>query len=96
MSDAVRIERQGAVTTVILERPEARNAVDPATAEQLAAAFREFERDDALRGRGAVGRRRHVLRRRRSQGGRGGRDGNRLGALGDRRPRADGPDAAAR
>jgi len=32
MTEAVRIERQGAVATVILERPEARNAVDPATA----------------------------------------------------------------
>jgi enoyl-CoA hydratase len=49
MTDAVRIERQGAVATVILERPGARNAVDPATAERLAAAFLEIERDDALR-----------------------------------------------
>jgi enoyl-CoA hydratase len=49
MTEAVRIERQGAVATVILERPGARNAVDPATAERLAAAFLEIERDDALR-----------------------------------------------
>jgi enoyl-CoA hydratase len=49
MTESVRIERQGAVATVILERPEARNAVDPATAEQLAAAFLEIERDAALR-----------------------------------------------
>ena len=49
MTEPVRIERQGAVATVILERPEARNAVDPATAERLAAAFLEIERDDALR-----------------------------------------------
>jgi len=49
MTDAVRIERQGPVATVILERPAARNAVDPATAGQLAAAFLETERDDALR-----------------------------------------------
>jgi enoyl-CoA hydratase len=48
MSDAVRIERQGAVATVILERPGARNAVDPATAERLAAAFLDIERDDTL------------------------------------------------
>jgi enoyl-CoA hydratase len=49
MTEAVRIERLGAVATVILERPEARNAVDPATAGRLAAAFLEIERDDALR-----------------------------------------------
>jgi len=48
MTEAVRIERQGAVATVILERPGARNAMDPATAERLAAAFLEIERDDAL------------------------------------------------
>jgi enoyl-CoA hydratase len=49
MTETVRIERQGPVATVILERPEARNAVDPATAARLAAAFVEIERDDALR-----------------------------------------------
>jgi enoyl-CoA hydratase len=48
MTQAVRIERQGAVATVILERPAARNAVDPATAERLADAFLEIERDGAL------------------------------------------------
>ncbi|NBE55006.1 crotonase/enoyl-CoA hydratase family protein [Streptomyces boluensis] len=42
---AVRTERTGAVTTVILSRPEARNAVDGATAVQLADAFREFDAD---------------------------------------------------
>jgi enoyl-CoA hydratase len=49
MTDPVRIERQGPVATVILERPGVRNAVDPATAERLAEAFLEFERDDSLR-----------------------------------------------
>jgi enoyl-CoA hydratase len=49
MTNPVRIERQGAVATVILDRPASRNAIDPATAEQLAAAFLEFEHDDALR-----------------------------------------------
>jgi len=39
MSAAVRIEREGAVGTVILHRPEVRNAVDPATAASLAEAF---------------------------------------------------------
>lgn len=49
MSEAVRIERQGAVATVILDRPAARNAVDPATAARLAEAFLELERDDSVR-----------------------------------------------
>ncbi|MEU4505102.1 crotonase/enoyl-CoA hydratase family protein [Streptomyces sp. NPDC024089] len=42
---AVRIERDGPVFTVILARPEVRNAVDGPTARQLAAAFREFDAD---------------------------------------------------
>jgi enoyl-CoA hydratase len=42
----VRSEKTGAVTTVIIARPEARNAVDRPTAEALAAAFRDFERDE--------------------------------------------------
>lgn len=42
----VRVERNGSVTTVVLSRPEVRNAVDGATAAQLAAAFREFDADD--------------------------------------------------
>ncbi|MET7698578.1 MULTISPECIES: crotonase/enoyl-CoA hydratase family protein [unclassified Streptomyces] len=45
----VRIERQGYVTTVVLSRPEARNAVDGPTAVELADAFREFEDDTAAR-----------------------------------------------
>jgi enoyl-CoA hydratase len=42
----LRIERDGSVTTVVLSRPENRNAVDPATARELAAAFRAFDEDD--------------------------------------------------
>lgn len=42
---AVRIERDGAVFTVILDRPAVRNAVDGPTASQLADAFREFDAD---------------------------------------------------
>src|SRR3954469_7670436 len=42
---SVRIEKQGPITTVILSRPEARNAVDPDTARALADAFRAFEAD---------------------------------------------------
>uniref|UniRef100_UPI000B1CAB1C enoyl-CoA hydratase-related protein n=1 Tax=Nocardia niwae TaxID=626084 RepID=UPI000B1CAB1C len=41
----VLIERNGPVTTVILHRPEARNAVDGPTAAALADAFREFDAD---------------------------------------------------
>jgi enoyl-CoA hydratase len=42
----VRVERQGPVTTVVLDRPEARNAVDGPTAQALADAFRAFDADD--------------------------------------------------
>ena len=42
---AVRIERRGPVYTVILSRPERRNAVDRETAQALADAFRSFEAD---------------------------------------------------
>ncbi|MER6820234.1 crotonase/enoyl-CoA hydratase family protein [Streptomyces cellulosae] len=45
----VRIERRGAVTTVVLSRPEARNAVDGPTAAELADAFGAFEADDEAR-----------------------------------------------
>jgi enoyl-CoA hydratase len=40
---AVRVEDNGPVRTVILSRPEARNAVDGPTAAQLVRAFREFD-----------------------------------------------------
>ncbi len=43
---AVRVERSGPVTTVILDRPHARNAVDGPTAAALYQAFDEFDRDD--------------------------------------------------
>ena len=46
MSDPVRVERNGPVTTVILNRPAARNAVNGPTAAALYAAFEEFDRDD--------------------------------------------------
>jgi enoyl-CoA hydratase len=44
---SVRTERRGHVTTIILHRPETRNAVDGPTALALADAFRSFESDDA-------------------------------------------------
>jgi len=42
----VTIEKDGPVTTVILNRPEVRNAVDRDTAQALAEAFRSFDSDD--------------------------------------------------
>jgi enoyl-CoA hydratase len=45
MSDAVRIERDGPVFTVVLHRPRRCNAVDGPTATALSRAFREFEAD---------------------------------------------------
>ena len=44
---SVRVERSGAVTTVIMNRPEARNAVNGPTAAELYAAFDEFDGDDS-------------------------------------------------
>ncbi|MEK0097768.1 crotonase/enoyl-CoA hydratase family protein [Streptomyces sp. A475] len=45
----VRVERRGHVTTVVLSRPEVRNAVDGPTAAELAAAFKEFDADASAR-----------------------------------------------
>ena len=42
----VRSERDGAVTTVILDRPEVKNGVDGPTADALAQVFLAFERDE--------------------------------------------------
>jgi len=44
---SVNVVRNGPVTTVILDRPHARNAVDGPTALALYQAFREFDRDEA-------------------------------------------------
>lgn len=41
----VRMEKKGLITTVILSRPEVKNAVDTPTAKALADAFRQFEAD---------------------------------------------------
>jgi enoyl-CoA hydratase len=43
---SVRIERAGRVLTVVLDRPQRRNAVDRATARDLDVAFETFEQDD--------------------------------------------------
>ena len=43
---SVHIEQQGPVVVITLDRPEVRNAVDRPTADALAEAFRDFDRDD--------------------------------------------------
>jgi enoyl-CoA hydratase len=43
----VNVVRNGPVTTVVLDRPHARNAVDGPTALALYEAFDEFDRDDS-------------------------------------------------
>lgn len=43
----VRVEKNGPVTTVIMNRPHARNAVNGPAAAELHAAFDDFDRDDA-------------------------------------------------
>ncbi len=81
-AEPVRVEHDGPVTTVILDRPHRRNAVDGPTAAALADAFRDFEADpDAsvavLWGAGGTfcaGADLHAI---------GGPDGNRVDADGD-------------
>ena len=56
---SVTIEKNGPVTTILLSRPEVKNAVDGPTAQALADAFRAFEEDDeacvaVLHGQGGV------------------------------------------
>lgn len=47
-NETVRVERGARIATVILERPAARNAVDPATARRLADAFLLLDRDESV------------------------------------------------
>lgn len=42
---SIHTEKNGPVTTIIMERPNVRNAVDPETADALVAAFDAFNRD---------------------------------------------------
>ncbi len=42
---AVRVEKDGKVCTVVIDRPEVRNAIDYKTSRELADAFRSFEAD---------------------------------------------------
>ncbi|BBY28260.1 crotonase/enoyl-CoA hydratase family protein [Mycolicibacterium sediminis] len=43
----VRVERNGAVTTIVMNRPGARNAVNGPAAAELFAAFEEFDREES-------------------------------------------------
>jgi enoyl-CoA hydratase len=45
----IRTEKKGVVSTVIIDNPDVKNAVDGPTAKALADAFREFERDKGAR-----------------------------------------------
>jgi enoyl-CoA hydratase/carnithine racemase len=46
---AIRLERDDPVATIVIDRPEARNAVDGGSARALADAFRQVEADEGLR-----------------------------------------------
>lgn len=46
--DLVKFDIDGSIATVTINRPEVRNAVDRATADALAGAFRRFDSDDTL------------------------------------------------
>jgi len=49
MIETVRVERSGPIATILLNRPDARNAVDGPTAAALADVFRAFDADDEAR-----------------------------------------------
>ncbi len=46
---SVRMERDDVIATIVIDRPDARNAVDRPTADALAQAFRDFDEDADLR-----------------------------------------------
>lgn len=45
----ISVETNGPVTTIVIDRPQARNAVDPETAEALTRAFLAFDADENAR-----------------------------------------------
>jgi enoyl-CoA hydratase len=49
MSDTIQYDVDGPIAVVTIQRPQRRNAVDRATAEALAAAFRLFDAEDAAK-----------------------------------------------
>jgi enoyl-CoA hydratase len=46
MPVTIRVERQDRITTIIIDRPAVRNAIDPPTAALLSDAFRQFDADE--------------------------------------------------
>lgn len=48
-SDSVLLQREGGVAVLTLNRPQAKNAIDPATTDALTAALRELRADDEVR-----------------------------------------------
>ncbi len=48
MTEKIRVERRGRVGVIAISRPQARNAVDPETAQALKAAFEAGEADDEV------------------------------------------------
>ncbi len=48
MSGEVRVERDGAVLVVTIDRPQAKNAIDTAAAEGIGAAMEQLDTDDSL------------------------------------------------
>ncbi len=100
MPPSVRVDRSGPVTTVILDRPEVRNAVDGPTAARAGRGVRGLRGRPGRGGGGAVRRGRHVLRGRRPQGAGHARSGNRTepdgpGPMGPTRMRLSKPVIAA-
>ena len=87
----LRYETEGSTVVITIDRPAVRNAVDQATATELAAAFRRFDAEAARLRRRLDRRRRALLCRCGSQGAvqRRRQPGHR------RRRRADGADAHA-
>lgn len=48
MTAGVRVERDGAVLVVTIDRPQAKNAIDTAAAEGIGAAMEQLDTDDSL------------------------------------------------
>ena len=84
----VRTEKTGKALTIIIDRPDRRNAVDGPTASALANAFREFEKDAESCVAVLWGRGRAFLR------GRGPESHHRRQGLQPDRPRRRRPDGA--
>lgn len=61
MSDKLILERQGAVARIVLNQPEAMNAIGPEMARQLSRAAAELARDDAVRCVVVAGAGRHFM-----------------------------------